>query len=92
MNIYVGNLNYDTTTETLTQAFEEFGTVDSVNVITDRHTGRSKGFGFVEMGDDEEAKAAIDALDGKELDGRPLRVNVARPRREDSSRGGYSRY
>ncbi len=82
MNIYVGNLSYDVGENELRQAFEEFGAVETVKVIMDKYTGRSKGFGFVEMPSDDEAKAAIDALDGKELLGRPLKVNVARPREE----------
>lgn len=83
MNIYSGNLAYSLNEADLRKAFEEFGTVDSVNIITDRQTGMSKGFGFVEMPDDDEAKAAIEGLDGKELDGRPIKVNKARPRRDD---------
>ena len=88
MKIYVGNLSYSSSSEDVRAAFEEFGTVESADVITDRSTGRSKGFGFVEMVDGDEAKAAMDALDGKELDGRPIKVNEARPRRDDS-RGRY---
>jgi len=90
VKIYVGNLSYSTSSEDVRAAFEEFGTVDSADVITDRSTGRSKGFGFVEMSDDNEAKAAMDALDGKELDGRPIKANEARPRRDDSR--GPKRY
>lgn len=82
MNIYVGNLPYETGENDLRQAFEEFGAVDTVKVIVDRYTNRSKGFGFVEMPNDEEAKAAIAELDGKDMGGRPLKVNVARPREE----------
>jgi RNA recognition motif-containing protein len=82
MNIYVGNLSYDMREEELKEAFEEYGTVDSAKIIIDRATNRSKGFGFVEMPDDEEAKSAISGLDGKEVLGRPLKVNEARPREE----------
>jgi len=82
MNIYVGNLSYDAGENDLRQAFEEFGQVDVVKVVMDRYTGRSKGFGFVEMPVDDEAKAAIGELDGKEFMGRPLKVNVARPRED----------
>ena len=85
MNIYVGNLPWSTTEAELRTAFEEYGDVSSVNIITDRDTGRSRGFGFVEMPSDSEAQAAIDALSGSELDGRALTVNKARPR---SDRGG----
>ena len=87
MNIYVGNLSYQTSNETLHAAFSEYGTVDAVRIITDRDTGRPKGFGFVEMAVKSEAEAAIKALDGKEVDGRILKVNEARPR-EDRG-GGY---
>ena len=80
MKIYVGNLSYRTTEDELRAAFEPFGNVGSVDIIIDRETGRSKGFGFVEMPGDTEAQSAIEALDGKELGGRPLRVNEARPR------------
>jgi len=82
VNIYVGNLSYDLSENELRQAFEEYGEVSSVKIITDRYTGRSRGFGFVEMPDDEQAKNAIDGLNGKELKGRQLNVNEARPRPE----------
>lgn len=88
MRIYVGNLNYRTTKDGLRTAFEEFGTVSASDVITDRETGRSKGFGFIEMPDDGEAQAAISALDGKELDARTLRVNEARPQAPRQGGGG----
>ncbi|MBK5093556.1 MAG: RNA-binding protein [Actinobacteria bacterium] len=88
MNIYVGNLDYATSSEDIQAAFEEFGTVDSANVITDRQTGRSKGFGFIEMDDKDKAKGAIEALDGKDLEGRAINVNKAKPKREES-RGSY---
>jgi RNA recognition motif-containing protein len=82
MKIYVGNLSYSTTEDDIRKAFSQFGTVDSADVIMDRGTGRSKGFGFVEMSNDTEGQAAIDALNGKDLDGRSLNVNVAKPREE----------
>src|SRR5260370_27514952 len=83
--LYVGNLAYGVTDSTLAQMFEAHGTVQSAQVIMDRDTGRSKGFGFVEMGSDAEAQAAIAALNGKDMEGRSLTVNEARPREE---RGG----
>ena len=87
--IYVGNLSYQTTEGDLTNLFEQVGQVDSVNVITDRDTGRSKGFAFVEMGS-EDADKAITQLNGTEVNGRTLTVNEARPREERSgNRGGY---
>ncbi|MCB2191339.1 MAG: RNA-binding protein [Deltaproteobacteria bacterium] len=79
-NIYVGNLSYDTTDDTLNSTFAEYGSVLSARVITDRMTGRSRGFGFVEMEDNGEAQAAIQALNGTSLDGRDLKVNEAKPR------------
>ncbi len=87
MRLYVGNLAFSTTNDELKAAFEQFGAVESATVIMDRETGRSKGFGFVDMGNDEEAKAAIEGLDGKPLGGRNLRVNEARPREERPPRG-----
>ncbi len=88
MRLYVGNLSYDTTDESLNAAFAEAGEVVSATVVTDRETGRSRGFGFVEMATPEAGKAAIEALDGTELDGRDLRVEEARPnpRAGDGSR------
>ena len=83
--LYVGNLSYDTTEDNLRTMFEEHGEVNSVAVITDRETGRSKGFAFVEMADDSAADAAKGAIDGMELEGRNLKVNEARPK---ESRGG----
>lgn len=79
-NIYVGNLSYDTTDDSLSNAFAQYGSVLSARVITDRMTGRSRGFGFVEMEDNGEAQAAIQALNGSSLDGRDLKVNEAKPR------------
>jgi RNA recognition motif-containing protein len=87
MNIYVGNLSYEVTEEDLKNAFESFGKVDTVKVIKDNETGRAKGFGFVEMPDNSEAQAAIEGLNGKDLKGRSLNVNEARPRPE-GRRGG----
>ncbi len=85
--IYVGNLNYDTEEETLRSLFAEHGSVSSVNIITDRYTGMSKGFGFVEMSTTEEAQAAVNSLNGREVDGRTIRVNEAREKpRRDSQR------
>ncbi len=81
MNIYVGNLSFSSTSDDLERLFAQHGQVDSASVIMDRETGRSRGFGFVEMGNDEEARAAIRDLDGADFDGRKLRVNEAQPRR-----------
>ncbi len=93
--IYVGNLSYQTTENDLTTLFEQAGQVNSANIITDRDTGQSKGFGFVEMGN-EDAEKAIAQFNGTEVNGRALTVNEARPREERSSngggRGGYKRY
>ena len=86
MNIYVGNLSYNATEDELRQAFENFGQVESVKIITDKYSGRSKGFGFIEMPYEDEAKAAIADLNGKEFIGRTLKVNEARPRRERTDR------
>lgn len=80
MNIYVGNLDYKLQENELEQLFGEYGEVSSVKIITDKYTGKSKGFGFVEMPEDENAEAAIEALNGKEVNGRQMRVNKARPR------------
>lgn len=82
MNIYVGNLPYSCTESQLQETFAEFGEVSSANLIIDKYSGRSKGFGFVEMPDDNAANEAIKALDGTDMDGRPLRVNQAKPREE----------
>ena len=89
MKIYAGNLSYSMSSDDLWKTFEEYGNVESADVIMDRNTNRSKGFGFVEMTNDEEAKAAISALNGKEHDGRALNVSVAKPRNENASRGSY---
>jgi RNA recognition motif-containing protein len=88
MNIYVGNLAYSITEEDLKKAFEAFGEVASVNVIKDQYSSQSKGFGFVEMPESAEAQAAIAGLNGKDLNGRTLTVNEARPR-PDKNRGGF---
>lgn len=85
--LYVGGLSYDTTEEGLNAAFAKAGTVESAKIITDKFSGRSKGFGFVEMATEEEAQAAIQMWEGQELDGRKLRVNEARPM-EERPRGG----
>ncbi len=87
MNIYVGNLLREATEDDLRQAFEAFGQVTSVKIITDKYTGDSRGFGFVEMPNHQEAKSAISGLDGKDLKGRTLKVNEARPR--DDRQGGF---
>ena len=89
--LYVGNLSYDTTDSDLQGLFEEHGTVESAQVIKDRETGRSKGFGFVEMGSDQEAQAAINALNGKDMGGRALTVNEAKPREDRGGRSGGGR-
>ena len=86
--LYVGNLSFDTTESQLRELFAPFGVVQTAQLITDRDTGRSKGFGFVEMGSDQEAKAAIDGLGGKLIDGRSLTVNEARPKENRSGGGG----
>jgi len=96
MNIYVGNLSYEVTDEDLQEAFAAFGEISSARVIRDRYSGRSRGFGFVEMPTQAEAQAAIQGLNGKDLKGRALNVNEARPRAErrggDGERGGRRRY
>jgi cold-inducible RNA-binding protein len=90
MKIYVGNLSYEVIEEDLRLALEPFGKVESVTIIKDKHSGQSKGFGFVEMASKAEGQSAIDGLNGKELKGRTLNVNEARPRTEGrSGRGGY---
>jgi RNA recognition motif-containing protein len=86
MNIYVGNLAYSVTEDDLRAAFNPYGHVDTVNVITDKFSGQSKGFGFVEMGNNSEADAAIKALNGSALKGRNMTVNQAKPRADRSAR------
>ena len=90
--LYVGNLTYNVTNSDLEQMFAAHGTVQSAQVIMDRDTGRSKGFGFVEMGSDQEAQAATAAMNGKEHDGRALTVNEAKPREDRGGGGGGRRY
>lgn len=85
-NIFVGNLSYDATEHSVRALFEQYGSVDRVSIVTDRDTGRAKGFGFVEMSVNAEAENAIAELNGRDLDGRPMNVNEARPREE---RGGF---
>ena len=98
MNIFVGSLSYDVSEPEFKELFEEFGEVTSAKIITDRDTGRSKGFGFVEMSDKAEGQEAIDALNGKDVSGRTIVVNEARPREERPKRnfggggGGNRRY
>ena len=86
--LYVGNLSFDTTTQDLEQIFAAIGTVESTNIIEDRDTGRSRGFGFVEMSSEEEANNAVAQLDGKEVDGRQLKINEAKPRENRAASGG----
>lgn len=78
--LYVGNLSYNTTEDDLRELFAAYGTIDSLNLITDRYTGRPRGFGFVEMSTDEEAQAAVSGLDGRDVDGRQIKVNEANDR------------
>ncbi len=86
--LYVGNLSFNTSNEDLQELFGQAGTVETVNIVEDRDTGRSRGFGFIEMSSKEEANTAIEQLNGKEVDGRALTVNEARPREERSGGGG----
>jgi len=90
--LYVGNLTYGVTEQALSEKMSEFGRVESVKIITDRDTGQSKGFGFVEMGTDSEAHAAIDGLNGTDFDGRPMKVNEAKPQERRSGGGGGGRW
>lgn len=87
-NIFVGNLSFGATEQSVRSLFEAYGTVDRVNIVTDRDSGQPRGFGFVEMSNDAEGNTAINALNGKDLDGRTLNVNEARPKTERSSSGG----
>jgi RNA recognition motif-containing protein len=89
--LYVGNLSYNTTSSDLEQLFSQHGTVQSAEVISDRDSGRSKGFGFVQMGSDDEAQAAVAALNGQQHDGRTLTVNEAKPREDRGGGGGGGR-
>jgi RNA recognition motif-containing protein len=86
--LYVGNLSFNTTEEQLTQLFLAFGSVGQATIVQDRETGRSRGFAFVTMGSEQEAKAAINGLDGKTVDGRAIQVNVARPKENGGGGGG----
>ena len=90
--LYVGNLPYSVTESALSSKFAEFGTVESINLITDRDTGRSKGFGFVEMGSEAEAKAAIAGLNSVDYDGRAMSVNEAKPKSASGGRNGGRRW
>lgn len=87
-NIFVGNLSFGTTEDTLRSMFASYGTVDRVNIVTDRDSGQPRGFGFIEMSVDSEGNAAINGLNGKDLDGRALNVNEARPKGDRASGGG----
>ncbi|PYT11313.1 MAG: RNA-binding protein [Acidobacteria bacterium] len=89
-NIFVGNLSFRTTEDTVRSLFQAYGSVERVNLITDRDTGQARGFGFVEMSNDAEADRAIAGLNGKEIDGRALNVNEARPKAERGSGGGFA--
>ena|SRR5256714_3979077 len=91
MKLYVGNLAFQTTSQDLQELFAQAGTVESASVVEDRETGRSRGFGFVEMATKEEGAAAIDQFNGKEVGGRPLKVNEAKPRENRSGGGGGGR-
>lgn len=90
MNIYISNINYRTKRESLEQLFANYGTVDSATIVMDRETGRSRGFGFVEMSDDAEGRTAIEATNGLEFEGKVLNVSVARPREERGPRAPRS--
>ncbi len=92
MQIYVGNMSYNTSEDNLKELFGQYGEVSSVKIITDRETGRAKGFGFITMDTDSEAKAAIEALHQKEFDGRTLTINEAKPREERPKRSFNNRY
>lgn len=87
--LYVGNLSFNSTEADIEDAFSAYGTVSSVNVITDRETGRPRGFAFVEMSSDAEAQSAIEGMNGQNLDGRDLKVNLAKPRESRGGGGGY---
>ena len=89
MKLYVGNLSFNTSESQLRELFEPFGTVTSASLVTDRETGRPRGFGFVELADSSQGQAAIAALNGKNVDGRDLTVNEAKPREAGGGRGGF---
>ncbi|MEZ5357267.1 MAG: RNA-binding protein [Candidatus Zixiibacteriota bacterium] len=88
MNIYIGNLTYDTSEDQIRQAFEAYGTVSTVSIVTDKYTGESRGFGFVEMATKDEALTAINELNGRDMNGRNLNVSEAKPRPQNNNRGG----
>ena len=91
-NLYVGNLSYDTTEDTLRTLFAEYGQIESAKLITDRYTGRSRGFAFVEMSTEEAAQQAMSGMNGKQVDGREIKVDKAKPRpKRDSERSGWGR-
>ena len=90
MNIYVSNLNFSTTSESLQELFAAYGEIESARIIIDRETGRSRGFGFVEMSNDEEGQKAISELNETDFEGKTININVARPKTEGGSRGGYN--
>ena len=92
MKLYVGNLSFNTSTQDLSELFGSVGTVESANIIEDRETGRSRGFGFVEMASKEEGQNAIEQLNGKEIDGRQLKVNEAKPQENRGGGGGRGGY
>lgn len=92
MNIYIGNMSFDTTEDQLRQAFEGYGEVSTVKIIADNDSGKPRGFAFVEMSAKDEATAAISGLNGQELNGRALNVNEAKPRRENGNRSGGNVY
>ncbi len=92
MNIYIGNMSFDTTEDQLRQAFEGFGGVSTVNIIKDKYSGEPRGFAFVEMSSKDEAMAAISGLNGQDLNGRALNVNEAKPRADGGDRGGNKGY
>ena len=91
-NIFVGNLSFGATEGAIRSMFESYGTVDRVNIVTDRDTGQARGFAFVEMSNDAEGNAAINGINGRDLDGRTLNVNEARPKGERSGGGGGGEY
>ena len=91
-NIYVGNLSFDVSEPQLQESFAAFGAVSKANVVTDRETGRSRGFGFVEMANDDEGKAAIEGLNGSDMGGRTVTVNLAKPKADRNMGGGDKRW
>ncbi len=91
MNIYVSNLNFRTKNDSFQELFEQYGEVSSAHIVTERETGRSRGFGFVEMPDDEQARKAIETLNNTDFEGKTITVNEARPKTERPDRGGFNR-